>query len=134
MTDLTDTLRRLPYDTYRDLIHVIRATVFTIERDTADDVTVDLPAGELANRLTDDHFESGWYLSFKHKGEDYNLRRPDGVEDGINMQIHVRLFEDGEQTHIDAHRVESPLQHPKLHLTPGNFSQRAEWVAEEYGS
>ena len=108
-------IRNLPWRAIRHVIKTIRKTFFSVTVDGG--ILVDTEIQNAKEALLDEHFEDSWYLSYHYNGEDENLRRPDGEDEaGQSRQFHVRLFEEGSQTRVMAHREYSPIQHPKLHL------------------
>lgn len=126
-------LKTLPWKAIRQVIYTVRRMYFTVsEPPTAQ---IDRPIEDVKEELYANHFESGFWLSYRYKGEDGNFRRPEGKKNGRNQQLHIRLFDrpDG-TTGVSAHKEASPLQHPKAHIKEYDFVDVSAEVAKEYGT
>lgn len=118
---------------------LIRRTVLTIRRmyfshSKPDDVErINISKQQFVSMLVADYFEDNWYLSYHYKGEDANLRKPNGKTKLGNRQRHIRVWAvDSSTCEFEAHDEMSPLQHPKLHLQGKNKRDSVRDVIERY--
>jgi len=127
----TLSLRALPWRAIERLGLTLRRSYFTVRK--PDTATIDRPIREVRAALLNNHFEDGWILSYRYKGEDANLRRPTGKQDGKNRQTHVRLWDNGDgATGVVAHEEASPLQHPGAHIREKDMVDVTQQIAAAY--
>lgn len=124
-------LKSLPWRAIERVLLALRRSFFTVKK--PDTATINRPIGEVREALLENHFEDGWILSYRYHGEDANLRRPAGKQDGLNRQTHVRLWDNGDgTTGVVAHEEASPLQHPGAHIREKDLVARTQQIAAAY--
>lgn len=127
----TLSLRTLPWRAIERLLLAARRSFGTVRK--PDTATIQRPIDEVRAALVANHFEDGWILSYRYKGEDGNLRRPTGKKNGKNRQTHVRLWDNGDgTTGVKAHVEYSPLQHPGAHIREQDMKDVTGQIAAAY--
>lgn len=112
--------------TVRRTFDLIRQKFFTVDVYPVQlrlDTTIDGLREELGRR----HFTNAWELSFRYKGEDLNMRRPEYVDDEYEWyQLHVRAFEtDEDYIEVHVHLELEPTAYPYEHVNDIEFSDEA---------
>lgn len=121
MSAFSQWLYRVPWRLVRQAVLLIRRNLYTVDVDYSDLPHVEIAASpDTVSRVLRQklHFEDGSLTSYRYRGEDLNLRRPEGLKYGARQrQLHVRGWrsETGGTTLV-AHQEYSPIQHPEMHL------------------
>jgi len=116
----------------RELIRVhraIRRTWFNVPWPDAPGVVIDHSPSEVEEALRGEmHFESGVTLSYRYAGEVLNLRRPEGITYGIQMQGHIRARKHSDGWEYVAHIEPDPDEHPRRHIDEVGFRWDRDWL------
>jgi hypothetical protein len=117
-------LRELPYRKLHDVRQALRKLLFTKEwrGDDHPSIIVNKPTEEIETNLRSWHFERA-YLTYNYEGQILDLRRPEGVKDGYQQEVHIRAREnpDGDGLELIGHIEDSRYEHKKQHMEGLHF-------------
>lgn len=119
-------VRDVPWKFLMRVLRSVRNTFYQKSKPDVDQLVVtNLDHAQLKERLQEHaHFEDAAEYTYKYKGEVVNLRRPEGVEDGYQMVIHIRTFDHEKGTECLCHYEISRFAHPREHLDGTIFKWR----------
>ena len=109
-------IRDLPYKWIKAAVRVVRIRYYTVSWPTnPETVVIDLPPGMVESQLRANGWE-GMLLAYKYEGEVFNLRKPSGVNDGRQLELHIRGRKHGGGTEVIGHSEASRYEHKTDHI------------------
>lgn len=117
-------IRQIPWKFLMGLLRFVRNTFYSKPQPEEKQFLIPgIGVEELEERLRERaYFEEAEEYTYYVNGEVMNLRRPAGVEDGYQMELHVRAFESEDGLTLRVHREISRFNHPKEHFLQKIFS------------
>lgn len=117
-------VRDIPWRILMKILRGVRNTFYKKEKpDRKQIVVTELSVEELGDVAQNNaHFEELEEYTYFYEGEILNLRRPAGVEDGHQMELHFRVFEHERGLEILVHYEISRFANPRGHLNGTIFS------------
>ena len=111
-------ITNLPYKRIKWLIGRIRSRYFSVSWPSHVDpiIVKGMDCSELETLLRANYGFEETYLSYKYNGECFNLRKPDGKDDGKQMELHVRARKVDNVIEILCHRESSRYEAKTSHI------------------
>lgn len=128
-------LSDLPWAAARRVYYGLRRRYATYPKPDTDELwTVNEDADDVANLLGRQSYELRWPFSWLYRGEDINARRyyHSPEREFPHRQIHIRAWEDGDRTQINAHEEPSAIHHTRAHIRSNDLTDCSRWVAMHY--
>jgi len=126
-------IKDIPYTYVKVGIDILKKQFFTVSwPEDIPTVVTDTSPNTLDTHLRENEGFEGLYLSYNYTGQDLDLRKPDGLDNGDQMEVHLRARVTDRGTEVIGHREKSRYEHKADHINEVGYEVLDKHEIQDY--